>query len=202
MSMGTISLLPSTPQNDCMKLNKFSPTFIANRSIFFSAATSRDGSVASSSTDTPIFADSGVASAVSWSSPPGSGHGRESTAEGRLSVTAPQKRNGDPGDWIVHVEEPMRGVDLSEGGDVHWEAPVRENYSEHFLLFFDSPPKFFQLDLSPAKKLCPNQASAPNAQLATAMANAAPTGTTTALVEATNSSTVVFSLPPPSSLSL
>ena len=31
----------------------------------------------------------------------------------------------------VHVEDPVEGVDLSEGWDLHGEAPVRENYSEH-----------------------------------------------------------------------
>lgn len=30
----------------------------------------------------------------------------------------------------------MEGVDLSEGGDVHGEAAVRENHSEHVCLFF------------------------------------------------------------------
>ncbi|KAG5607831.1 hypothetical protein H5410_029323 [Solanum commersonii] len=100
ISIGTTSLLPSTPQNDCIKLNKFSPTFSANLSIFCPAATSREGSVARSSTETPIFAEIGVASAVSCSCPPGSGQGSDSTAEGRVSVTAPQKRKGEPGDWI------------------------------------------------------------------------------------------------------
>lgn len=31
----------------------------------------------------------------------------------------------------IHVENPVEGVDLSEGGDVHWEAAVGEHYSEH-----------------------------------------------------------------------
>lgn len=65
ISMGTTNLDPSTPQNDCMKLNKFSPTFKANRSIFFSAATSSEGNDAKSSTETPILAERGCASAVS-----------------------------------------------------------------------------------------------------------------------------------------
>ena len=29
----------------------------------------------------------------------------------------------------------MGGVDLSESGDVHWEAPVWKNHSEHFEIF-------------------------------------------------------------------
>lgn len=100
--MGTTNLDPSTPQNDCMKLKRFSPTFIANPSIRFSAATSSDGNEARSSTDTPIFAESGCASAVSCSVPPAPGSGHESvrTAEGRATVTAPQKTKGDPGDWM------------------------------------------------------------------------------------------------------
>lgn len=76
---------------------------MAKRSILLPAVTSRDGRVAKSSTETPILADNGVASgAVSVGRPPvpGSGQGRESTADGRERVTAPQKRKGDPGDWM------------------------------------------------------------------------------------------------------
>lgn len=103
ISIGTTNLLPSTPQNDCIKLKRFSPTFIASRSILFSAATSSEGSAARSSTETPILAERGASpEAVRRISPPlpGSGQGRLRTAEGRLRVTAPQKRNGDPGDWM------------------------------------------------------------------------------------------------------
>jgi hypothetical protein len=52
-----------------MKLKRFSPTFRASRSILLSAATSSEGSVARSSTDTPILAESGAASAVSCRGP-------------------------------------------------------------------------------------------------------------------------------------
>ena len=38
-------------------------------------------------------------------------------------------------DESVHVEDPVGGVDLSESGDVHWEAPVWKNHSEHFVAF-------------------------------------------------------------------
>jgi hypothetical protein len=31
----------------------------------------------------------------------------------------------------VHVEDPVEGVDLGEGGDVHWEAAVWEYHAEH-----------------------------------------------------------------------
>lgn len=37
-------------------------------------------------------------------------------------------------DESVHVEDPMECVDLGEGGDVHWEAPIGKHYSEHFFL--------------------------------------------------------------------
>lgn len=30
----------------------------------------------------------------------------------------------------------MESVDLGEGGDVHWEASIWENYSKHFFLLF------------------------------------------------------------------
>lgn len=101
ISIGTTNLDPSTPQKDCMKLKRFSPTFRARRSIRFSAVTSSEGREAKSSTETPIFAERGVESAaMSCIWPPGSGHGRESTAEGLAKVTAPQNRNWDPGDWI------------------------------------------------------------------------------------------------------
>ena len=35
----------------------------------------------------------------------------------------------------VHVEYPMEGVDLGEGGDVHREASVGEYHSEHYCAF-------------------------------------------------------------------
>ncbi|PON82273.1 hypothetical protein TorRG33x02_218890 [Trema orientale] len=103
--MGTTSFDPSTPQNDCIKLKRFSPTFNASRSILFSAVTSSDGSDARSSTDTPIFAEIGAESAAAiWSgaaaaAAPGSGQARVRTAEGRVRVTAPQKTKAEPGDW-------------------------------------------------------------------------------------------------------
>ncbi|PON47331.1 hypothetical protein PanWU01x14_245100 [Parasponia andersonii] len=101
--MGTTSFDPSTPQNDCIKLKRFSPTFNASRSILLSAVTSSDGSDARSSTDTPIFAEIGAASeAVIWrgaAAAPGSGQARLRTAEGRVRVTAPQKTKAEPGDW-------------------------------------------------------------------------------------------------------
>lgn len=37
-------------------------------------------------------------------------------------------------DESVHVEHPVEGVDLDEGGDVDREAAVWENHSEHVLL--------------------------------------------------------------------
>ena len=53
---------------------------------------------------------------------------------------AAEKRIGKKGkigkstDERVHVENPVEGVDLGEGGDVHWEAAIREDDSEHFLV--------------------------------------------------------------------
>lgn len=32
---------------------------------------------------------------------------------------------------MVHVEDPVGGVDLGEGGDVEGEAPVGEDDAEH-----------------------------------------------------------------------
>lgn len=32
----------------------------------------------------------------------------------------------------VHVEDPVKGVDLREAGDVHWETAVWEHNAEHF----------------------------------------------------------------------
>ena len=101
ISIGTTNFEPSTPQKDCMKLKRFSPTFRARRSIRFSAVTSSDCREAKSSTETPILAETGAESAgMSCIWPLGSGHGSVSTAEGVARVTAPQKRKWDPGDWI------------------------------------------------------------------------------------------------------
>ena len=35
-------------------------------------------------------------------------------------------------DEVVHVEEPVGGVDLREGGDVEGEAAIWEDDAEHF----------------------------------------------------------------------
>ncbi|KAM2154199.1 hypothetical protein ACFX1Q_046064 [Malus domestica] len=40
---------------------------------------------------------------------------------------------GKSTDEGVHVEKLVEGVDLGEGGDVHWEAAIREDNFEHFL---------------------------------------------------------------------
>lgn len=40
----------------------------------------------------------------------------------------------------VHVEDPVEGVDLGEGGDVHWEAAVRKHHAEHFRFGYRERP--------------------------------------------------------------
>lgn len=37
-----------------------------------------------------------------------------------------------PTNESVHVKDPVEGVDLSEGRNIHWEASIWEYYSEHF----------------------------------------------------------------------
>lgn len=56
----------------------------------------------------------------------------------RRESEAVEEENADLADLIVglahegvHVEDPVEGVDLGEGGDVHWEAPVGEDHPEH-----------------------------------------------------------------------
>ncbi|PKI74009.1 hypothetical protein CRG98_005626 [Punica granatum] len=96
-----MSLLPSTLQNDCMKLNEFPLTIIANLSIFLSAATSRERRNTKFSTETPILAKGRKESAaVSCSYPLGLGQGRERMAEGQAKVMALHNMKGDSRDWM------------------------------------------------------------------------------------------------------
>uniref|UniRef100_A0A0A9GG45 Uncharacterized protein n=1 Tax=Arundo donax TaxID=35708 RepID=A0A0A9GG45_ARUDO len=86
MSVGTTSLPPSAPQNDCMKLNRFSPTRSATRSARCSSG--GGGSAVASSTATPNFAGPTGGSGSS----PASGRGK--LAEGRAGPSAPRNAKG------------------------------------------------------------------------------------------------------------
>lgn len=152
MSVGTTSLPPSAPQNDCMKLKRFSPTRSATRSA---RCSSGGGGVLHG--DAQLRgADRGLRVVAGLREREGSGGARgteraeegEGAVGGRLEVDGDglagrqrggggreQENNGGAGRGGEgergEVEEPGGGRDLREGGGVEREGVVREDDAEH-----------------------------------------------------------------------